>query len=198
MKIKLHIFLVLILITSCTSQSITISSSIPSPLVQKNQNVSIITVYEDEIKNYLFESTPLETTDYTWSIDFQDAQKKIFNTIFDSFFSNIMERESFDSVNKNEANILMTVDLDKFEYLTPQLASNDKFSIWFKYKIRLYNSELALIQNWDITGYGEQATGTFDNNQSMANAINIALRDVGANLTIQLEKEKNELLDLVE
>jgi len=32
----------------------------------------------------------------------------------------------------------------------------------------------------------------------MANAINIALRDVGANLTIQLEKEKNELLDLVE
>mgnify|MGYP003323774868 FL=1 len=61
----------------------------------------------------------------------------------------------------------------------------------------LYNSELALIQNWDITGYGEQATGSFDGDQSMANAINIALRDVGANLTIQLEKEKNELLDLV-
>ena len=64
-------------------------------------------------------------------------------------------------------------------------------------KIRLYDSELALIQNWDITGYGEQATGSFDGDQSMANAINIALRDVGANLTIQLEKEKNELLDLV-
>lgn len=198
MKIKTFNLLILILISSCTSQSITISSSIPSPLVQKNQNISIITVYEDEIKNYLFESTPLETTDYTWDIDFQDAQKKIFNTIFDSFFSNIMERESFDSVNKNEADILMTVDLDKFEYLTPQLASNDKFSIWFKYKIRLYDSELDLFQNWDITGYGEQATGAFDNNQSMANAINIALRDVGANLTIQLEKEKNELLDLVE
>ncbi len=149
MKIKTFNLLILVLISSCTSQSITISSSIPSPLVQKNQNISIITVYEDEIKNYLFES-------------------------------------------------LMTVDLDKFEYLTPQLASNDKFSIWFKYKIRLYDSELDLFQNWDITGYGEQATGAFDNNQSMANAINIALRDVGANLTIQLEKEKNELLDLVE
>ncbi len=198
MKIKTFNLLILVLISSCTSQSITISSSIPSPLVQKNQNISIITVYEDEIKNYLFESTPLETTDYTWDIDFQDAQKKIFNTIFDSFFSNTMERESFDSVNKNEADILITVDLDKFEYLTPQLASNDKFSIWFKYKIRLYDSELALVQNWDITGYGEQATGAFDNNESMASAINIALRDVGANLTIQLEKEKNELLNLVE
>lgn len=198
MKIKTFNLLILVLISSCTSQSITISSSIPSPLVQKNQNISIITVYEDEIKNYLFESTPIETTDYTWDIDFQDAQKKIFNTIFDSFFSNTMERESFDSVNKNEADILITVDLDKFEYLTPQLASNDKFSIWFKYKIRLYDSELALVQNWDITGYGEQATGAFDNNESMASAINIALRDVGANLTIQLEKEKNELLNLVE
>ena len=115
----------------------------------------------------------------------------------DSFFSNITERESFDSLTNNEVDIVMTVDLDKFEYLTPQLASNDKFSIWFKYKIKLYDTELALIQNWDITGYGEQATGSFDGDQSMANAINIALRDVGANLTIQLEKEKNELLDLV-
>ena len=197
MKIKAYNLLILILITGCTSQSITISSSIPSPLVNKNQNISVVTVYEDEIKNYLFESTSLETTDYTWEIDFQDAQKKIFDTIFDSFFSNITEQESLDLLNINEANIVVTVDLDKFEYLTPQLASNDKFSIWFKYKINLYNSELALIQNWDITGYGEQATGSFDGDQSMANAINIALRDVGANLTIQLEKEKNELLDLV-
>ena len=197
MKIKAYNLLILILITGCTSQSITISSSIPSPLVNKNQNISVVTVYEDEIKNYLFESTSLETTDYTWEIDFQDAQKKIFDTIFDSFFSNITEQESLDLLNINEANIVVTVDLDKFEYLTPQLASNDKFSIWFKYKINLYNSELALIQNWDITGYGEQATGSFDGDQSMANAINIPLRDVGANLTIQLEKEKNELLDLV-
>ena len=83
MKIKTFNLLILVLISSCTSQSITISSSIPSPLVQKNQNISIITVYEDEIKNYLFESTPIETTDYTWDIDFQDAQKKIFNTIFE-------------------------------------------------------------------------------------------------------------------
>ena len=197
MKLKTYNLLILILISGCTSQSITISSLIPSPLVDKNQNISVITVYEDEIKNYLFESTPLETTDFTWEIDFQDAQKKIFNTIFNSFFSNIAERESFDSLMNNEADIVMAVDLDKFEYLTTQLASNDKFSIWFKYKIRLYDSELALIQNWDITGYGEQATGSFDGDQSMANAINIALRDVGANLTIQLEKEKNELLDLV-
>ena len=135
MKIKTYSFLILLLITSCSSQSITISSSIPSPLVNKNQNISVITIYEDKIKNYLFESTPLESTDYTWEIDFQDAQKKIFNTIFDSFFSNIAERESFDSLTSNEADIIMTVDLDKFEYLTPQLASNDKFSIWFKYKI---------------------------------------------------------------
>jgi len=197
MKIKTYSFLILLLITSCSSQSITISSSIPSPLVNKNQNISVITIYEDKIKNYLFESTPLESTDYTWEIDFQDAQKKIFNTIFDSFFSNITEQESLDLLNNNEANIVVTVDLDKFEYLTPQLASNDKFSIWFKYKINLYNSELDPIMNWDITGYGEQAKSSFDDNQSMANAINIALRDVGANLTIQLEKEKNELLDLV-
>ena len=89
MKLKTYNLLILILISSCTSQSITISSSIPSPLVDKNQNISVVTVYEDEIKNYLFESTPLETTDFTWEIDFKEAQKKIFNPVFDSKFSNI-------------------------------------------------------------------------------------------------------------
>ena len=68
MKLKTYNLLILILISGCTSQSITISSLIPSPLVDKNQNISVITVYEDEIKNYLFESTPLETTDFTWEI----------------------------------------------------------------------------------------------------------------------------------
>ncbi len=197
MKIRIYNLILVVLISSCTSQSITISSSVPSPLVLKDQNVSVITIYGDTVKNYLFQSTALEETDSTWDINFQDTQKKVFAIIFGSFFSNILERDSFDSLDTTDTDLVLSVDLEKFEYLTPQLASNDKFSIWIKYTINIYNSDLELVQNWDITGYGEQETGSFDGNQAMANAINLALRDVGANLTIQIEKELNELMDLV-
>jgi len=197
MKIRIYNLILVVLISSCTSQSITISNSVPSPLVLKDQNVSVITIYGDTVKNYLFQSTALEETDSTWDINFQDTQKKVFAIIFGSFFSNILERDSFDSLDTTDTDLVLSVDLEKFEYLTPQLASNDKFSIWIKYTINIYNSDLELVQNWDITGYGEQETGSFDGNQAMANAINLALRDVGANLTIQIEKELNELMDLV-
>jgi len=197
MKIRIYNLILVVLISSCTSQSITISSSVPSPLVLKDQNVSVITIYGDTVKNYLFQSTALEETDSTWDINFQDTQKKVFAIIFGSFFSNILERDSLDSLDTTDTDLVLSVNLEKFEYLTPQLASNDKFSIWIKYTINIYNSDLELVQNWDITGYGEQETGSFDGNQAMANAINLALRDVGANLTIQIEKELNELMDLV-
>lgn len=197
MRIRIYNLILGVLISSCTSQSITISTSVPSPLVLKDQNVSVITIYDDKVKNYLFQSKALEETDSTWDINFQDTQKKVFTTIFGSFFSNIMESDSLDSLDTTDTDMVLSVNLDKFEYLTPQLASNDKFSIWIKYKINIYNADLELVQNWDITGYGEQETGSFDGSQAMANAINLALRDVGANLTIEIEKELNELKDLV-
>jgi len=54
-----------------------------------------------------------------------------------------------------------------------------------------------LIQSWSITGYGEQLTGAFKGNDAILNAINLALRDVGANLTIKLENDMQDLLNLV-
>ena len=66
-----------------------------------------------------------------------------------------------------------------------------------KYKINIYDQKKDLIQNWSITGYGEQLTGSFEGNDAILNAINIALRDVGANLTIKLENDMQELLELV-
>ena len=68
--------------------------------------------------------------------------KKVFAIIFGSFFSNIMERDSFDSLDTTDTDLVLSVNLEKFEYLTPQLASNDKFSIWIKYTIdmdHIYN-----------------------------------------------------------
>ena len=91
----------------------------------------------------------------------------------------------------------MGFNLESFEFLTPQIASNDKYSVWIKYKINIFDQKKDLIQNWSITGYGEQLTGSFEGNDAILNAINIALRDVGANLTIKLENDIPDLLTLM-
>ena len=197
MKIKLILSTIILILSGCTSQSIIISSSVPIPLVLSNNDLKVISYFSDNVNDYLFTSEVLEKTDNSWEINFQDTQKNIFTIILNSFFDNNDISDSFENISDNSADLIMGFNLESFEFLTPQIASNDKYSVWIKYKINIYDQKKDLIQNWSISGYGEQLTGSFEGNDAILNAINIALRDVGANLTIKLENDMPELLTLM-
>ena len=197
MKIKLILSTIILILSGCASQSIIISSSVPIPLVLSNNDLKVISYFSDNVNDYLFTSEVLEKTDNSWEINFQDTQKNIFTIILNSFFDNNDISDSFENISDNSADLIMGFNLESFEFLTPQIASNDKYSVWIKYKINIYDQKKDLIQNWSITGYGEQLTGSFEGNDAILNAINIALRDVGANLTIKLENDIPDLLTLM-
>lgn len=198
MKIKLIFLNLIMFVSGCTSQSITISTSIPSPLVISNSDIRVVSFFNNNVNNYQFKSEVLEKTDNSWEINFQDTQKNIFTIILNSFFDNYNISDNFDDISDTSADLIIGFNLESFELLTPQIASNDKYSIWIKYKINIYDQKKDLIQNWSITGYGEQLTGAFKGNDAILNAISLALRDVGANLTIKLESDMQELLNLVQ
>ena len=197
MKIKLILSTIILILSGCASQSIIISSSVPIPLVLSNNDLKVISYFSDNVNDYLFTSEVLEKTDNSWEINFQDTQKNIFTIILNSFFDNNDISDSFENISDNSADLIMGFNLESFEFLTPQIASNDKYSVWIKYKINIFDQKKDLIQNWSITGYGEQLTGSFEGNDAILNAINIALRDVGANLTIKLENDMPDLLTLM-
>jgi uncharacterized lipoprotein YajG len=198
MKIKLIFLNLIMFVSGCTSQSITISTSIPPPLVISNSDLRVVSFFNNNVNNYQFKSEVLEKTDNSWEINFQDTQKNIFTIILNSFFDNYNISDNFDEISDASADLIIGFNLESFELLTPQIASNDKYSIWIKYKINIYDQKKDLIQNWSITGYGEQLTGAFKGNDAILNAISLALRDVGANLTIKLENDMQELLNLVQ
>ena len=87
--------------------------------------------------------------------------------------------------------------LDKFEYLTPQVAANQKYSVWFKYNIFIKDSNDQLLDNWVVTGYGEQETGVFQGDEAFKRAIRIALRDTGANLSIKTQDEIENIINMI-
>ena len=198
MKIKLIFLTLIVFVSGCTSQSITISTSVPPPLVISNGDLRVVSFFNDNVNNYQFKSEELEKADNSWEINFQDTQRKIFTIILNSFFDNNNISDTFDNISDTSADLIIGFNLESFEFLTPQIASNDKYSVWIKYKINLYDQKKDLIQSWSITGYGEQLTGAFKGNDAILNAINLALRDVGANLTIKLENDMQELLNLAQ
>ena len=78
-------------------------------------------------------------------INFQDTQKNIFTIILNSFLDNNDISDSFENISDNSADLIMGFNLESFEFLTPQIASNDKYSVWIKYKINIYDQKKDLI-----------------------------------------------------
>lgn len=189
-------FLLIVLIYGC-SQSLIISTNIPSPLVNQVDNIRVLVNYDENIINYQFKSTNIEKNESPWEIEFNDSHKKLFDKILNGFFNNSIQMEP-NSEPLNDANyIVINIKLDKFEFLTPSLASNDKYSVWLKYDILLTNTEREYSEKWNITGYGEQETASLNQNQALINAIDLALRDTGANLTIKMEEKMESIVSAI-
>ena len=150
--------------------------------------------FDEKINNFIFTPEQLQKREASVEINFGNTQAKLFENIFSSFFPiNSLEK------NRDELSnlILIDVKLDKFEYLTPQMAANQKYSVWFKYSIQIQDENKRAIDDWIITGYGEQETGVFSGDEAFKKAIQIALRDTGANLSIKAKDELDKITNMI-
>ena len=186
--VKIIIILQSLLLIGCSSQNLVIDTSVPKPLVKMNESISVKLTFDDQIQNFIFSPEELQKREASIEINFGNTQQKLFENIFSSFF----KISNIETINDtNTTTILIDVKLDKFEYLTPQMAANQKYSVWFKYKINIKDNNENSIDDWVVTGYGEQETGIFQGDEAFKRAIRIALRDTGANLSI-ITQEKIE------
>ena len=192
--LKKIIILQSLFLIGCGAQNLVIDTFIPTPLVAKNENISASLIFDEKLQNFTFTPEELQKKEASVQISFGDTQVKLFENIFSSFFV-------LDNSNNNDTprtnNLNINVKLDKFEYLTPQMAANQKYSVWFKYNIQILNVNDQPIDNWMITGYGEQEAGTFQDDEAFSRAIQIALRDTGANLSIKTQDEIDNIVNSI-
>ena len=136
--VKKLIILQSLLLIGCGSQNLVIETYIPKPLVKKYESITANLTFDEEIKNFIFTPEQLQKREASVEINFGNTQAKLFENIFSSFFPiNALEK------NPDESSKLILIDikLDKFEYLTPQMAANQKYSVWFKYSIQIQDKD---------------------------------------------------------
>ena len=189
------LLLLLVLCQGCT-QSIVINTAVPEPLVEKIENFNLAVIYEDNIQNYQYENINSKSS-ACCEIDFSDSQLNLFRKILQSFFPGLIELPNNNSEMLSNVHLYMEPQLDAFEFLSPEESRNDKYAVWLKYKIDIYDNKKTLLSNWYITGYGEQSTGSFGVSESLTKAIDLALRDTGVNLAIKIEDDFDKLVKLI-
>ena len=196
MNINHKLLLLLIVLCQSCTQSIVINTTVPDPLVEKIENFNLAVIYEDNIQNYQYENINSKSS-ACCEIDFSDSQLNLFRKILQSFFPGLIELPNNNSEMLSNVDLYMEPQLDAFEFLSPEESRNDKYAVWLKYKIDIYDNKKTLLSNWYITGYGEQNTGSFGVSESLTKAIDLALRDTGVNLAIKIEDDFDKLVKLI-
>jgi hypothetical protein len=168
------------LISGCAS-SIVVKPDIPSPLVKRlplNTNL----VYSDTFKNYLYVENEKKRGSMK-SIDFTDAQAAMFEQVFGSL-TNLV-----DSADPSK-NLSIEPEILDFQYSAPSETKLKQYEIWIKYRLKLRDGNNDRIADWTIKGYGKTPTSMLTSAPSAFNAAtNIALRDVGAQLSIRFPQQ---------
>lgn len=196
MNINHKLLLLLVVLCQSCTQSIVINTTVPEPLVEKIENFNLAVIYEDNIQNYQYENINSKSS-ACCEIDFSDSQLNLFRKILQSFFPGLIELPNNNSEMLSNVHLYMEPQLDAFEFLSPEESRNDKYAVWLKYKIDIYDNKKTLLSNWYITGYGEQNTGSFGVSESLTKAIDLALRDTGVNLAIKIEDDFDKLVKLI-
>ncbi len=196
MNINHKLLLLLVVLCQSCTQSIVINTTVPEPLVEKIENFNLAVIYEDNIQNYQYENINSKSS-ACCEIDFSDSQLNLFRKILQSFFPGLIELPNNNSEMLSNVDLYMEPQLDAFEFLSPEESRNDKYAVWLKYKIDIYDNKKTLLSNWYITGYGEQNTGSFGVSESLTKAIDLALRDTGVNLAIKIEDDFDKLVKLI-
>ena len=196
MNINHKLLLLLVVLCQSCTQSIVINTIVPEPLVEKIEYFNLAVIYEENIQNYQYENINSESS-ACCEIDFSDSQLNLFRKILQSFFPRLIELPNNNSEMLSNVDLYMEPQLDAFEFLSPEESRNDKYAVWLKYKIDIYDNKKTLLSNWYITGYGEQNTGSFGVSESLTKAIDLALRDVGVNLAIKIEDDFDKLVKLI-
>jgi hypothetical protein len=168
------------LIGGCAS-SIVVKPDIPSPLVEMlplNTNI----VYSDTFKNYVYVEKEKKRGSMK-SIDFTEAQSAMFQQVFGSL-TNLVEPAD------PSKNLSVEPEILDFQYSAPSETKLKQYEIWIKYRLKLRDGNNARIADWTIKGYGKTPTGMLTSATSAFNAAtNIALRDVGAQLSIRFPQQ---------
>jgi|TARA_B100000767_G_C19676289_1_gene497497 hypothetical protein len=176
---------VLVFFYGCSSQVKIDNPNIPKLLVTQAP-FSIAIKYPDNFNNFIHEEKVIGRK--TWQVDFSHSNKLLFNEIFQSFFEKVTVIEySKDNIYEN-FNFTIMPSIDAIEFSVPEQSQDETFSVWIRYRIKIFDSTGNEIINWPISSYGKTSTTTFSDDDDLANAAILAMRDAAALIVLQLEK----------
>ena len=185
---RLRIFNLVIILTilnGCSSQVKINDPDIPKLLInQLPYTVAII--YPENFDSFIHEEKVIGKK--SWQVDFTRSNILLFNEVFRSFFTTSKVIETPDTDTSDNFDFTIYPSIDAIEFSVPEQSQDETFSVWIRYRVKIFDYNGEEIVNWPISAYGKTSTSTFSDEQDLAQAAILAMRDAAALIILQLEK----------
>ncbi|WP_199611037.1 hypothetical protein [Flocculibacter collagenilyticus] len=185
-----------ILLISCSS-SFKVEGDYPTPIVNQLP-YTLGVVYDDAFRNYEYVESAKGRAE--WHIDIGDAQTELFSTILPAMFEAVVPLSHVTAATQrnraiepetmaNNVDLVLSPVLTDFQYNLPKETKVKMYEVWMKYNLRVYEPDGELIADWILTAYGKTPVGFMTSNEEALNqAMVIALRDLGAGVSLTFTK----------
>lgn len=173
---KLSALLVLLgMLGACASPSVIVKAYVPPPLVEKLPLTASLN-YTQAFTEYTYQEA--EKKRALKSLNFGVAQVAMFDTVFAQML-NLVEPES------PSKDLIIEPEILDFQYTAPRETKLKLYEVWLRYRLRITDANDKEVADWVVKGYGKTPTALLTSASAAFNAAtNVALRDVGAQLSI--------------
>ncbi|MCW8196122.1 hypothetical protein F6455_15120 [Proteobacteria bacterium 005FR1] len=181
--------LALLVLGGCT-HTLIVDGRFPSPLVPE-MPYTVGIYYPEDFLAYRYEEQSEDRA--KWIIDMGEAQAEMFATVLPGMFSKVVELEQLPSAGEladgDGVDLVLKPVMEEFQYTLPSETKIKVYEIWLKYNVQVFDPEGQLIADWILTAYGKTPTGFMQSDEAAMNqAVVVALRDAGANLSLNFAR----------
>lgn len=173
----------LILALSGCASHVKVSGNYPQPLITPLP-VTAGLVLDSDFTGFIYQ----EDLEDRWSrtIELGESQAELLRTVLPAVFNEVTENTALPEFPARNAQIWLHPQIQELQYATPRETRLKLFEVWIKYGIKAYDSEGQLLADWIVTAYGKTPSAFMKSEEDALNAaLVVALRDLGANLSLQ-------------
>lgn len=177
-------FLALLLLLSGCGKSVSLrtETQVPIPVVERLP-LTIGVHFDEQFRTYVYQEDTESRPE--WRIDNSTSRLSLFQQVLPSMFREVKDVEGTQSSGIQGLDAIISPEVDEMQLALPDETHSEIYEAWIRYNIRLYKPSGELIASWPVTGYGksEQAF-MMSRDKGLNQAINLALRDIGAKLAL--------------
>jgi len=183
------------LLAAC-DQALTIPDQFPEPLVE-TLPLRVAVHYPETFRGYTY--TEATGGDTSWTIRAGAAHVAMFDAVTKRLFREAVRVEALPAPGSGAGyDAYLEPTVDAFEFALPTQSGTNQYSVWIRYRLKVYGPDGRLIQDWPVSAYGQSASATLQPARSMQEATVLAMRDAEASFSTGFPRQKairQQLLD---